>query len=799
MKNMNYKYLENIKPSQTKQYGNKAVNLGILMRSGLNVPQGIAFPVDFSMKLFSFSEVQFDTNTILATNNVCRDAVLNINFSRTDTAALREVYDRLNENSELAVRSSSAEEDGSEYSMAGLYESVTGIKTFDELIHAVKTCIASLYSDKAVAHYLEKQLPPGSLAMPFIIQEFKHGTPSGVLFTADPVKNSKDTIIISGAAGSCGQFVQGTDNTFRIKLPKNGKISIPESSCSHLSENQLNQLFMNSLKAEQIFGCPQDIEWTFQNESLWLLQSRPVTGLKTEQLPVHFPSKTDKQYCWRLEQKSVKPLHAEVMKLVNEAMNRGCEISGLAFFYSAGIFTGNAFYARGRELPGADKIAEEYSVRLNKLKENGQNIFSDVFLPEIRKKAASLKRFAAADISNSRITEYLDEALSFYIFSMGCHWQIVHGCLYEDSLEYLKNKYNLTTWETIDLIHSETRYGAMRKAIMEMAITVQESAELTAHFNSCRYDIVLLERLKHTPAAGSFMKKLAAYLESHGLQTIAWDSIEILEEHPEKIIGAVRTYLGENLKKLFTGEEASRQRKIKLADALNNRLSPGKAKQLAEDLSWYRKSYLVRDDHSYYIDSGSAGHFRKALIMAGNALAFEGVLDNYNEVMFFHLEELKSILLGRHKNPRRMLIKRKQQWQRNEQYIVPAFIGTCEKEIHNEIPEAAARNDSEILNGYSAFGGKVSGKVVRPADLARPFDKKYILLLGDIREMDPTPFLSKIAGIVCENGSPFEHIGIWAREHNLPAIFNVQGAGRVFKSGDSICIDGSREICYLEN
>ena len=38
-------------------------------------------------------------------------------------------------------------------------------------------------------------------------------------------------------------------------------------------------------KAQQVFGCPQDVEWTFSNGDLFLLQSRPVTTLNKAESP----------------------------------------------------------------------------------------------------------------------------------------------------------------------------------------------------------------------------------------------------------------------------------------------------------------------------------------------------------------------------------------------------------------------------------------------------------------------------------------------------------------------------------
>lgn len=45
-----------------------------------------------------------------------------------------------------------------------------------------------------------------------------------------------------------------------------------------LSDGELADLAQMGSKLEELFGSPQDVEWAFENERLYLLQSRPVTA-----------------------------------------------------------------------------------------------------------------------------------------------------------------------------------------------------------------------------------------------------------------------------------------------------------------------------------------------------------------------------------------------------------------------------------------------------------------------------------------------------------------------------------------
>ena len=45
-----------------------------------------------------------------------------------------------------------------------------------------------------------------------------------------------------------------------------------------LSDEEAGELAATGRRIEEHFGCPQDIEWAWENESFWIVQSRPVTS-----------------------------------------------------------------------------------------------------------------------------------------------------------------------------------------------------------------------------------------------------------------------------------------------------------------------------------------------------------------------------------------------------------------------------------------------------------------------------------------------------------------------------------------
>jgi pyruvate,water dikinase len=46
-----------------------------------------------------------------------------------------------------------------------------------------------------------------------------------------------------------------------------------------LDQNKLGELAYTTAKLEEYFGFPVDVEWTFKDNQLFILQSRPITTL----------------------------------------------------------------------------------------------------------------------------------------------------------------------------------------------------------------------------------------------------------------------------------------------------------------------------------------------------------------------------------------------------------------------------------------------------------------------------------------------------------------------------------------
>jgi rifampicin phosphotransferase len=172
----------------------------------------------------------------------------------------------------LVVRSSSAAEDGTDASMAGMFKSVTGVRTWPELLDAIDQVLAS------AATPLRSEPAP----MAVLIQLQVDAVLGGVMFGRDPLTGQRDRIVVSAVKGSPEEIVGGLAADTRFVLNQRGRVleRTPGPDDVKLTGVQRRALAQLAQRAATTFGGPQDIEWAEDAEGrLWLLQSRPVTAI----------------------------------------------------------------------------------------------------------------------------------------------------------------------------------------------------------------------------------------------------------------------------------------------------------------------------------------------------------------------------------------------------------------------------------------------------------------------------------------------------------------------------------------
>lgn len=215
----------------------------------------------------------------------------------------------------LAVRSSATAEDLPDASFAGQHDTFLNITRGEELLQAVKRCMASLYSDRAIKYREDHGFEHDQVALAVGVQAMVRAdrSCSGVAFTIEPESGFKDVVYITGVWGLGENMVQGTvtPDEFLVYKPglysgrkallqrKLGSKSRTMVFAGHgistpvinvetplakqeqfvLSNEEVEQLATWCCDVEKHYGRPMDLEWAKDGLSgnIYIIQARPET------------------------------------------------------------------------------------------------------------------------------------------------------------------------------------------------------------------------------------------------------------------------------------------------------------------------------------------------------------------------------------------------------------------------------------------------------------------------------------------------------------------------------------------
>jgi rifampicin phosphotransferase len=228
-------------------------------------------------------------------------ATMRLTFPSDLERELRTLYRKLEGSSPwgLAVRSSATSEDGARISMAGLADSVIGVRSEAGLLDAVRTVWASIVSGRAIAYLARSGVR--DVAMAVVIQRVIPATASGVLFTRSPVPPYEEGCTVNACHGLSGPLVGGeiVPDVFqfdahgveqkrtiahkdkRLALGEHGTLRAepnPTPDVPALADATLVEIRALATSLVTITQEPWDVEFVVEDGKVWLVQGRPITA-----------------------------------------------------------------------------------------------------------------------------------------------------------------------------------------------------------------------------------------------------------------------------------------------------------------------------------------------------------------------------------------------------------------------------------------------------------------------------------------------------------------------------------------
>ncbi|MGD9397431.1 MAG: PEP/pyruvate-binding domain-containing protein, partial [Candidatus Thorarchaeota archaeon] len=273
-----------------------------MKKAGFNVPDGFVITTDAYKHFLQSNEIDL---TAQKSPEELRESIEQATLSQELTESIIDAYMKLGVG-KVAVRSSATAEDLPEASFAGQYETSLNIEGKEGLLKHVKRCLASMWTDRAVAYREENEINHNQVQIAVIVQSMVQAKSAGVLFTRNPIASSDSEMMIESNFGLGESVVSGhtVSDRFVVDCGPNdtytlvtreigskdvmiegsvtGIKSIPltteMSQQSSLDDDDVIEMARIAKLIEKVFKAPQDIEWAIDTSGeIHILQSRPIT------------------------------------------------------------------------------------------------------------------------------------------------------------------------------------------------------------------------------------------------------------------------------------------------------------------------------------------------------------------------------------------------------------------------------------------------------------------------------------------------------------------------------------------
>lgn len=309
--------LDNVKAKEFSLVGGKSRNLIELLKLRINIPKGfcvnklayekfvISNGIDIEIERLTglyecgkidIEEYSSQIKDCFNRGKLSEDIRRNILFEYVKLGKKR-----------VAVRSSAMAEDLLWASFAGQQDTFLNVETETNLIKCIIDCWASLWSERAIDYRKNSDFDQNDISIAVIVQIMIDSDISGVLFTKNPI-NQKSEIMINSSYGLGEMIASGqiSPDTYiceydsgkvifseigaKEKMMKyvrnsgNQIVSVPRNLQRNfsLSSEQLGVIISIGKIIEKHYNIPQDIEWAFENDKVYILQTRPITTYNVE-------------------------------------------------------------------------------------------------------------------------------------------------------------------------------------------------------------------------------------------------------------------------------------------------------------------------------------------------------------------------------------------------------------------------------------------------------------------------------------------------------------------------------------
>jgi len=766
------------------QAGGKGANLGELVRAGLPVPDGFVVTTDAYTSVISPLDLKISERAAAGQGAAIRTDVEATTMPTNIRIAVADAYARLGAGP-VAVRSSATAEDLPGAAFAGQQDTYLDVVGEAAVIDAVRRCWASLWTDRAIAYRNRIKIDPDDFAIAVVVQRMINADFAGVMFTADPVSGDRETIMVDASTGLGEAVVSGLVTPDHYLLNDQGQVRSFQPGdldrAQRLPDVVLAELTRLGVVVAKHFDRPQDIEWAYADDQIWLLQARPMTALPPPPLKLNAAQRRLGSIL--LDYLPVRPYPIDMSTWIPYGP-AGLMARVVGRFGFRDVFEGFVPEDENgivdRLVPRAPRptfgvllapwrtatLAHRYDPR----HWTDDARFSD-FLARVHNLAAQdlttmpwpwLKTMprqaldSVSPIGDLRIDYLPRTGLALLRLSL--------------ALRLLGRSASLA-----NLIVAHTRTTDANRTLEALAAQAHEDPQLRHAVNSLDP--------KSLSAFPKFESEFHAYLAEFGHRetvTPALVTPPTQSEAPETVLALIKVLAAERPRRPEDTDRALQE--LLKHPLLRGRRQRAMIKRWVEDA---RAGMAFREDSHFYFLL-PLPILRRSLLEMGSRLLAVGVLDKPEDVFHLRLEELEAIedpaTLADPEGLRATVLRRSA--RRDELAGVRLIDPTA----------VFPRRDSgdALVTGTPSSSGSATGpvRVIRePAEFSR-------LAAGDVLVCpytNPawTTLFQRAAAVVVDAGGPASHAAIVAREYGIPAFMGTAIGTSVLTDGQLVTVDGS--------
>jgi len=848
------------------QLGGKTFHLLKMKSAGFPVPEFLILTKDFVDKLIfpvrtEIEEIvnDLDPNDQIALVEKAKKIDSLLMLLDFPEKLLSTIYQKLESEFKdtqfFALRSSALAEDGAKSSFAGQHKTFLYVER-NELANKILACIASAWGAGVINYRLKLELPLNKIDFALLIQEMVPAYKSGIGFSMNQSGNLNDAILVAGYGLGEGIVTDKTDaDTYLINrqhqsiekqlIEKNSGLFFDQEKGIHesiikgnevhescLDDQQIKAVFEYLMKAEELIKKPSDIEFSFdKNNQLFILQMRPVTTIKMENLKIldntniveSYPGITlPLSYSFALE------AYAKVFRGSSDAFlvsKKTTDSMPQVFDHLLEHYYGRVYYrldnwyrlvslvysseksmrawekAVGLMETESDKVSFSFSnklktyfvaIRMILLYKKGNRQFLKIF----KKNYNVLRNFQSLKKDPALLWKHYEDNTKS-LFKPWYH-TIVNDFLAFKAFGFLQDlsvKYGLSENENFanDLLTGigEVESEIAMIKVLEFKKQINDNQELKKLFTRSPEEILEAADNNEYPF---FFKEVFSHLDQYGDRTLAELKLESpsMRKNPLLFIRLLKNQLTTtvNVKDFRLKQKEIRET---AQYKMNSKLKWWQFKKVVFKIIRNRAAYgLQNRENMRFCRTRAYSAIKDIFLEIGNMMNREGIIDQPKDIFYLHLDDLRKFCKDNHKEKHQeKIIGLKDLYKSYEDLNLPDRVIYMDENrpIYTE-QNITNYSNQDFFKGIAVSRGIVKAKAAVIKNPEVDSDVKGKILVTKMTDPGWVFLMSQASGLLSEKGSLLSHTAIVGRELGIPAVVGIPGVSEILKSGEMLELDG---------